>query len=69
MIRVVTISVEILWEQQDPDGTECCRCGDVCFLNMWRMFVRKLGSLWKNETKYCQCQSCYEEPACVEDQL
>ena len=69
MIRVVTIRVELLWEPQDPDGTECCLCGDVCFLSMWRLFVRKLGAVAKSETKYCRCQSCYEEPVGVEDQL
>lgn len=65
-IEVVTIRIQLSWVRDRPDGSVCCRCGDVCYLTMWRLVLWAPKLLTRTETPHCLCGSCYDA---IEDRL
>lgn len=66
--KYVRIVGRLFWEQEEADGSECCCCGDRCYLSMWRLMV-SFAKLSKVGTSFVTCQSCVpmDESSKLED--
>ncbi|QDV86949.1 hypothetical protein [Planctomycetes bacterium TBK1r] len=63
-MATLTVHVDFRWDQDDPDGSECCGCGDRCYLQMTRMFfcVNDSGQWLPTEVVVClACSDVLED--------
>ena len=53
--------IELLWEQQDGDGSICKICEQVILGDMWQAFI-KVGPTGTEKIDSLKlCDSCYKE--------
>ena len=55
----VTIDVNIYWDRDEPDGSECICCGDRCYLSMWRLVVSAVKFVSRTKTEHILCEACH----------
>ncbi len=58
----VTITLDYVWQDYEPEGETCEACGDAVLLKGRRLYMRILGAIgalskWQ-ATEVCLCQSC-----------
>ena len=39
MSEAPSITVQFVWKREDADGSQCLHCGDVAFLNQFRLVL------------------------------
>lgn len=62
----IVVICEAFWSLAEPDGSQCAKCGDYCFVDaMWRMCLTggKLFGGWAVPTRPVLCGECYERLA------
>lgn len=55
----VTVRLNWYWDRDQPDGSACVLCGDVCYLKMWRLYVTVENPASVTATEHCACDSCH----------
>lgn len=51
----VDLIVELIWQEEQTDLSECCNCGDVIYSTMHRLFTKVKNT---TPTKIVICNSC-----------